>query len=83
MAQDSLTLQIARGEQTRERWLKVIGAQPRLRPLMSFISRAQVEGWPDPATAGAMLKELYELAGYINEIEGLAAERERVLWEGA
>ena len=79
----SLAEQIAKGEALRSRWISTIGENPQLRGLLSFVSRAQSEGWPDPATAGAALKALYDLALHLKSVEGLAAERERALWEGA
>lgn len=72
------------------RWANAGASHPQLRPLSSFILRAMSEGWPDPATAGAALYDLGQLAQFISKLEKrvefaerTAAQLENQLWGGA
>ncbi len=59
----------ATGLKLKATWCKEAAAVPALLPLTSFVARAVNEHWPDPATAGAMLHELGQLAAFIKTLE--------------
>ena len=76
------------GATLRARWCN--DAHPQFRPLLSFVRRAQAEGWPDRATVGVALYDFAQLARYIAEIEhrathakSMAGQLEIQLWGGA
>ena len=59
----------AAGMRLKSTWCKEAAAIPALIPLTSFVARAMNEHWPDPATAGAMLHELSQLAALIGTLQ--------------
>ena len=64
------------GARLRVQWCKKALAIPVLIPLTGFVIRAWREHWPDPATSGALLYDVWTLANYLRSLETRISELE-------